>query len=239
MTSNKKKELDEIKKPAPTDLRSPNSVRWLDLKAWTKSTCAWACVFLLAPIITVLFFYSIWTQYSPEQFEAVSSIAGLASLIIALFAVVAASLRLQEAAKARHLDATWLVLKELSKEDAREKRRKVNNEIYDMKKGELKEGSPEFEVAWDVWRLLNDVGLMIHFGMIDDRPILEQYYDSIITLWDSLEHHIIHEREERKNERYVLYFQLLNERAWRWQKKYKLPMPKRYKRRPPETPSQK
>jgi len=160
--------------------------------------------------------------------EAVGSLAAVFGLVVAIIAVVASSLRIQEAVKSRHFEGTWKVLTELGTKDARTKRSYVIKRVRNLSRGELTEVHKCYNDAWEVWRILNDVGLMIHFGLIDDRPILEHYYGAIITLWDSSKKHVEHERKQRSNPRYLGYFENLAKLSWKWQKDRNLPEPTLY-----------
>ena len=134
----------------------------------------------------------------------------------AALAAAYAALQFREMKQSRILEATMKVIESLSTVEAWKDRLFIDKNLG---KDEVSKDSQDYEKLWRTWSALNWIGLLICQNLIIEGPIMELYHPSIITLWHKLWPHIERERNFKRD--YMMYFQDLTKRSWKWHKNHR------------------
>jgi len=151
-----------------------------------------------------------------SEFWTVLSYVSTAIASLALIIALLLSYReLREMARARSLDALLEVFKNLTSEDMSESRRYVLTHDLPLPG----KATPEaYEHMHKVWVSLDNLGLMVHFGMLPKRIALPMFYAQAIGGWNKLQQHIRYEKTAREP-CYQIYFKEFHDLSRQYSRK--------------------
>jgi hypothetical protein len=143
----------------------------------------------------------------------------LAATLIAVGYQIAVQRReLRESTKNRQGSFMFEVFKGLSTEEARKDRSFIFGNSLPGPDKTLSD--PAWKTMNNVWTQLNQLGLYIEKGLIEEDLVMELYWDVILKCWNKLEGHLKVQRDKRHNNMYQKYFEILAKRAEKYRKEH-------------------
>jgi len=138
-----------------------------------------------------------------EFWTVLSSISTSIASIVVIVTLIFAYRQIREMAHSRSLSALSEIFKHLTSEDISVSRRYVlTHNLPTPGKASLE----VYEHMHKVWVSFDNLGILVHFGILSGEIALAMFYDSAIKCWNKLEAHIVYERRVRKAW-YQIYFQ--------------------------------
>lgn len=147
---------------------------------------------------------------SIELWTAVAAIAAAIQTIVVLVAAVLAIRQLREATRARSLDAFLAISEDLKKEEAVEARKIIYTQLANSEilSEEQKKKIESICVTFD------KMGVLVKHGLIPKDVAFSMYFDVVLRIWKHVEPFVIQERERRKNDIWMMYFETLKKECW-------------------------
>jgi len=150
----------------------------------------------------------------------ITAFAALIQAIVVLVAVWPAYKQLREAVKVRSLEAFKTIAEDIQNSAA--ERRLIYSELAELpnmlekdKKNFISQMKQDFKSnIVNVCVTFDKMGVLVKHGLIPKDVAFSIYFDVVIRIWHLVEPFIKQEREKRKSDIWMMYFEELNELCW-------------------------
>lgn len=152
----------------------------------------------------------------------ITALAAIIEATVVLVAIWPAYKQLREAVKVRSLEAFKIIAEDI--QNIIEERRLIYSELVELpsmtKKvqkdfiSQLKEDSKNKIIK--ACYTFDKMGVFVTHGLVPKEVAFSIYFDVVLRIWHLVEPFIKEEREKRKNDIWMMYFEKLNELCWNY-----------------------
>jgi len=155
---------------------------------------------------------------NPDSWTVIASIAAIIQAVVVIIAVIIALIQLNQGTRARSLDAFLAISQDLRNENIVEARRWIFTKLKNTRNLTNRQKTKVEALCV----IFDKIGVLVKHGLIPKDVAFSMYFDVVLRTWNRVESFIKEERERRKNDLWMMYFEALNKECLRyWQDQFK------------------